>query len=101
MESKNLEEEVYKCRTCRGTGKRYKVCERGPKTIYKPIKCNHCGGSGYVDWIDNIKFNEDGGFFTGEWEVELPRIRSVWPKLIAEDLISVQPMVDPRSFLEI
>lgn len=85
--------EVYPCLTCRGTGKRYIVRERENKTIYEPKQCNRCGGSGYMDWIDNIKYNKDGGYFTSENTLELPRIRCPFPRLVAEDLINVDPWV--------
>ncbi len=89
--------EVFECRTCRGTGKRYQRTYEDNKIIYKPRDCVYCNGTGYVDWIDNVVDNEDYGFFYEGYEnLNMPMLKQLYPKLVAKDLVSVQPMSIPR-----
>lgn len=94
--------ELFKCLTCKGTGIRYSWYKQGSRTTYVPIPCTICMGSGYFDWIDNIIKNvRDHGFFVEDiflsdsGKIALPIIRHLYPKLISEELVSVQPMTGP------
>ena len=52
------------------------------------IFCFKCGGTGKIDWIDLCMNRNIFGTFT----ITLPKIRKMYPKLIAKELVSVQPI---------
>ena len=57
-----MEKDKYKCSVCKGNGE-------GDIGWYCPIivKCENCNGTGYCDWIRNIRpiyYNES----KGKWE---------------------------------
>ena len=77
-EKKFLKEGEVICDSCHGDTKSY-----GESITV----CTKCWGTGKLDWIDLCvgKKTPDSVFY-------MPKIRKVYPKLIAKDLISIQPM---------
>ncbi len=68
------------------------ICDkcRGDSIISGPFAssiCSKCWGTGKLDWIELCtgKKMPDSLF-------ALPKIRTMYPKLIAEEIISIQPM---------
>jgi len=50
--------------------------------------CTKCWGTGKLDWIDLcVGKKAPGDIFN------LPKLRSVYPKLVLNELVSVQPMI--------
>jgi len=76
-----LEPGEYVCSVCNGNsyGK--------PNRNKRAFPCYNCDGTGKVDWITNA--------MPKSFMFVLPKIRHVFPKLIAEQLCSVQPMKSP------
>ena len=74
-----LEEGEVICDKCNGDVKSYNESF----TV-----CTKCWGTGKLDWIDLCvgKKAPDGIF-------NLPKLKKVYPKLMAKDLVSIQPMI--------
>jgi hypothetical protein len=53
--------------------------------------CFRCGGTGKLDWVE-LCMKKNGAAIWGQQTLTLPKIRKMYPKLIAKDLVSVQPM---------
>lgn len=45
------EYEKYKCNKCNGEGKYYH-CNKNMQA--RLMRCNECGGDGYLDWVENV-----------------------------------------------
>lgn len=74
-----LEEGEVICDSCYGDT---------PKNYNDSITvCTKCWGTGKLDWIDICV-----GKKTPDHILQLPKIRKVYPKLLASELISIQPM---------
>ena len=81
------------CPVCKGSGK---LVGNNPKN-FKPktftFPCNKCLGTGKLDWIEMCMGKKDiliwGQVST---TMTLPKIRNMYPKLIAKELVSVQPI---------
>jgi len=75
-----LKEGEIKCPECDGTG-----------IDKKQLFCFKCYGDGKLDWIETVVGKKDP-------YVVLPKIlNGEYPKLIAKDILSVQPMTDEVS----
>ena len=71
------------CPKCNGEGKIY-----GVEYSYK--MCSKCWGAGKVDWIELAMGKKQPDYIT-----VLPKLRNVYPALLAKDLVSVQAMEGP------
>lgn len=56
--------------------------------------CFRCGGTGKIDWVDLcMDRNKTTIFGQNPYKaITLPAIRQMYPKLIAKELVSVQPI---------
>jgi hypothetical protein len=55
--------------------------------------CFRCAGTGKIDWVELcMKRNRTLIWGQKTLNMTLPLIRSMYPKLIAKDLVSVQPI---------
>lgn len=82
--------EYYICESCNGTGKvQVKgMSSDGSTTV---MTCYDCNGEGKLNWIENVLGKSDDDPYK---MIVMPVIREWYPKLIAQDLVSVQPMTD-------
>lgn len=76
------------CDKCKGRGTIPKVVKPAGE-IVTDIICRKCHGAGKLDWIELCMKKPVQLSFTS---ITLPIIRHIYPKLIAKDLISVQPI---------
>ena len=53
--------------------------------------CNKCNNTGKVFWIDTLVHTQHSSFWFGD-SIVVPIIRTVYPKLVASELVSVQPL---------
>ena len=53
--------------------------------------CPKCHGAGKLDWIERIVGKAKAPY----WNFILPKLRKMYPKLIASEIVSVQPMGKP------
>jgi hypothetical protein len=54
--------------------------------------CPKCHGNGKLDWIEKICGKPKNPYYN----FKLPMLRKTYPKLIASELVSVQPMDKPE-----
>ena len=73
----------YICSVCNGNsyGK--------PNKNNQAFPCYNCNGTGKVDWVRHL--------MPKNLIMVLPKIRQTWPKLIAEEICSIQPMKFPSN----
>jgi hypothetical protein len=58
------------------------------------LPCMRCKGSGKLDWVQRVI--EEPPIFGPYDSLMMPLLRTFYPKLIAKDLISVQPVTYKR-----
>ena len=95
----NFKEKKYKCNKCGGIGKI--PCGHTKEEHYSNSStvsncsewntCTKCWGQGDLDWIENIKGRE----YNPHDSLTASLVKTIYPKLIAKDLVSVQPMSMP------
>lgn len=56
------------------------------------VRCPKCQGDGKLDWIHAATGKPIPSIF-----LRIPQVRHLYPKLIANELVSVQPMVKPKE----
>ena len=79
-----LEPGEYVCDNCEGTGKL-------PVNINRQsFPCWRCGGDGKIDWVTNAMHEDPTTRIYRS--LRIPKIRRAFPKLLAEELCSVQPV---------
>jgi hypothetical protein len=79
-----LEEGECLCPKCNGVGEVYTS-----KGIQGNTICTKCWGAGKLDWIEMI--------MGASYIFHVPRLRKVYPQLIAKELVKVQPMGMPQA----
>ena len=80
----------FECYNCNGSGKLPAF------DTFPEIDCYLCSGTGKLDWLDYI-IPPDPDLLV------LPGIKEFFPKLIAKELVSVQPMtcvIDPIIYAQ-
>lgn len=91
-EEKLIEGE-HKCTSCDGTG--YSNIND------KSSLCSTCFGSGKLTWTEKIVGKKNPlENIEGFKNLTLPLLRSVFPKLVASDIVSVQPMEKPIYYMK-
>ncbi len=72
------------CKVCHGEGmvKARKGVEFKNREL---LVCHACYGTGKLDWVEKVVGKKSNLFIT------LPLIRKMYPRLIAQDILSVQP----------
>jgi hypothetical protein len=87
---KDLKEGEVICNKCKGTGSTSPANSR--ESIYYQV-CYKCHGRGKLDWVEMIV-----GKKVDPWKgIGVPLFRKMYPKLIAQELFSVQPMDKPKN----
>ena len=87
---KDLKEGEVICNKCKGTGSTSPANSR--ESIYYQV-CYKCHGRGKLDWVEMIV-----GKKVDPWkDIEVPVFRKIYPKLISEELCSIQPMDKPKN----
>ena len=84
-----LEEGEIICDKCRGSGNEATFENKPDYRVYS--LCDKCKGKGKLDWIEVIvgKKQYNSYIITNI----IPKIRHKYPKLIASDLLTIQPLV--------
>ena len=84
------------CPRCRGM----KICS-DPNSTEGIVQCPTCFGAGKLDWIERVMGKKDP--FLGLTSMAMNTVRVSFPKLIAKELVSVQPMdkPNPQDFIKI
>lgn len=80
----DLKEGEVICNKCEGGGSWPQLFMKKEQAAY--YRCPKCYGSGKLDWIENITGKPDIYYFS------MPKLRKSYPKLIASEIIGVQPM---------
>jgi hypothetical protein len=87
---KDLKEGEVICNKCEGGGSWPQLfLEEEDARFYR---CPKCYGEGKLDWIYAVTGKPPEPFW-----FQIPRIRNVYPKLIASEIISVQPIQSSAS----
>lgn len=68
------------CPVCNGKGE-----NSNPNTHFG-FFCYMCEGSGKLDWVSKAMGREP------TTKITIPKLRKLYPQLLAKDLVSVQPM---------
>lgn len=84
--SEDLKEGEVLCPECEGSGSHPKDLEK--ESMYFN-RCMRCLGEGKLDWVEAAMQKREPAII-------LPKLRTTWPKLLAKDLLSVQPMDKPE-----
>lgn len=84
--SEDLEEGELICNKCEGGGSWPRLFLEEEQAQY--YRCPKCYGSGIVDWIEQICGKPKNPYYN----FKLPLLRKTYPKLIASELVSVQPV---------
>ena len=89
--SEDLNEGEVICNKCEGGGSWPQLFLKEEQARY--YRCPKCRGYGKLDWIYNVTGvpADPGDIFI------LPQLRKFYPKLIASELVSVQPMGKPKE----
>lgn len=53
--------------------------------------CFRCGGTGKIDWVD-LCMKRDKVVIRDQQPITLPLLTKMYPKLLAKELVSVQPI---------
>ena len=77
------------CPRCDGSGTYPKKGAKLEDPYYRC--CPKCGGTGKLDWVEMCMRGNKVGIW-GQKVFNLPKIRKMYPKLIAKDIVSVQPI---------
>ena len=99
MENNIDEEEIEKvpCNKCGGTGKSdnsiYSTSE--DNNIRIPL-CDKCLGDGELDWLEYILGKKKDEFIFGDNPHFLDSIRTVYPKIIAKEMVSISPLTNKQ-----
>jgi len=76
------------CPKCKGTGNNER--DETDRSFY--FICFRCRGTGKVDWVTRAMGQRELSPYDS---VQIPLVRHHYPKLIAKDLVGVQPMPSP------
>ena len=76
------------CPECKGTGNRRKTEEKSSLHFF----CFRCNGTGKIDWVQKAMGPQSVNPYDN---MNIPLVRHHYPKLLAEELVSVQPMGKP------
>lgn len=79
------------CPRCRGM----KICS-DPNSSEGIVQCPTCFGAGKLDWIERVIGKRDPFL---SLSVQLPLTIHKYPKLIAKEIVSVQPMDHPKEMI--
>jgi hypothetical protein len=92
--SEDLEEGEVICNKCEGGGTwpQLFMDEYNDDSAQYYI-CPKCHGNGKLDWIEKICGKPKNPYYN----FTLPLVRKIYPKLIASELVSVQPMDKPTE----
>jgi len=85
MKDVKLEAGEYICKKCDGTGRQDVTINQ------QAFPCWTCDGAGKVDWVTHVMGPRDPIKVMFD-KFRIPQIRHAYPKLIAEELCSVQPV---------
>ena len=86
----DLEEGEVICTRCEGGGSWPQKFLEEEKAAY--YRCPKCHGDGKLDWIHGVT-----GKPGNPWIFDMPKIRKNYPKLMASEIVGVQPMVKEVS----
>lgn len=78
------------CPDCKGTGNKRK----GQTEVTFSFICFRCRGAGKLDWVTRAMAPRP---LLPYDSIQIPLVRHHYPKLIAEELFSVQPMEGPTK----
>ena len=85
----DLEEGEVICNKCEGGGSWPQLFLEETKAAY--YRCPKCHGDGKLDWVYAVTGKPATLWFN------MPKIRKTFPKLIASEIVGVQPMVKEAS----
>jgi len=85
----DLEEGEVICNKCEGGGSWPQLFLEETKAAY--YRCPKCHGDGKLDWVYAVTGKPATLWFN------MPKIRKTFPKLIASEIVGVQPMVKEVS----
>ena len=88
-----LEEGEVLCPECYGKGSIPTKKVRGE--IVTDCLCRKCYGTGKLDWVEVCMGKSIGKVLYNS--ITLPLIRHIYPKLIAKELVSIQPINEVKN----
>ena len=77
------------CPVCKGTGNNQEEKSHSSFTFI----CLRCRGTGKIDWVQKAMGIPKPNPYDS---ITIPLIRHTYPKLIAEELVGIQPMPKPE-----
>ena len=77
------------CPVCKGKGKG----DYDKSEDFFGFFCFRCNGTGKIDWVQKAMGPQKPNPYS---KIVLPKVRRIYPQLLAKELISVQPLDQPE-----